>query len=235
MVREVAPDVRFGISPFGIYRPGMPEGITGLDQYAAIFADPVRWMEEGWVDYIAPQLYWPSTRTAQAYAPLAAWWADLAHDGHLVFVGNYLSKLGTESEWTVDEFRTQLELTRALSDEGMQGNIYFQIAPLVRNTDGIADVFTDEFYAEPASSPPIAAALGASLSIPTVSSTEGGVVVAHTEPLRSYAVYAEDGADWRLDRLVPGSAVDIALGSGRWAISAIDRRGVESPGVVVVR
>ena len=60
-VAKLRPSVRWGISPFGIYRPGIPEGIQGLDQYDAIYADPVKWMQEGWLDYLAPQLYWPST------------------------------------------------------------------------------------------------------------------------------------------------------------------------------
>jgi len=75
-IEAIRPDVRFGISPFGIYRPGQPEGITGLDQYEAIYADPLVWIDEGWVDYLAPQLYWPTTQTQQAYAPLIAWWAE---------------------------------------------------------------------------------------------------------------------------------------------------------------
>ena len=88
------PHVRFGISPFGIYRPGMPPGITGLDQYAAIYADPPHWMDRGWVDYLAPQLYWPSTQTAQAYGPLVQWWSALSRGGRTIAPGNFLSKLG---------------------------------------------------------------------------------------------------------------------------------------------
>lgn len=96
-VRDLDPAVRFGVSPFGIYRPGQPEGITGLDAYAAIYADPVRWSEEGWVDYLAPQLYWPSTQTRQAFSPLIDWWSDLGQGRHHTFAGLYLSQLGETS------------------------------------------------------------------------------------------------------------------------------------------
>ncbi|MDF2692416.1 MAG: putative glycoside hydrolase, partial [Labilithrix sp.] len=57
LVLQTRASVRFGVSPFGIYRPGIPAGITGLDAWATLYCDPVRWMDEGWVDYLAPQLY----------------------------------------------------------------------------------------------------------------------------------------------------------------------------------
>src|SRR5690606_21492614 len=119
LIQQERPDVRFGISPFGIYRPGIPEGIKGLDQYAAIYADPLRWLEEGWVDYIAPQLYWPTTQTAQAYGVLLDWWADQATAaGKDLYVGNYTSMLGTESKWSVAEFVEQIRLTRQARERG---------------------------------------------------------------------------------------------------------------------
>jgi len=47
-----------GISPFGIWRSGTPAGVKGLDAYSEIYADSKRWLSEGWLDYLAPQLYW---------------------------------------------------------------------------------------------------------------------------------------------------------------------------------
>jgi uncharacterized lipoprotein YddW (UPF0748 family) len=131
VVAEVAPNVRFGISPFGIYRPGIPEGIRGLDQYAAIYADPPVWIREGWVDYLAPQLYWPSTQTPQAYEPLTERWGALAQEGRSIWVGNYLSQLGSSAAWSLDEVREQIRITRA-NAPAVNGNIMFQIAPLWR-------------------------------------------------------------------------------------------------------
>ncbi len=57
-VESKADHVRFGISPFGIPAPEKPEGIRGFDQYNGLYADPQKWIDEGWVDYLAPQLYW---------------------------------------------------------------------------------------------------------------------------------------------------------------------------------
>ncbi len=237
IVQEVRPDVRFGISPFGIYRPGMPEGIRGLDQYASIFADPVLWMAEGWVDYLAPQLYWPTTQTAQAYEPLAEWWGALAHDGHLVMPGNYLSKLGTDSDWTLDELRAQMDITRATP--GTAGNIFFQIEPFAENLQGVRDVFRDEYYATPALTPPLATAVDATLAAPSVTPTDDGALVAVDASLRAVTVYREDGDAFVPSTLAPvvtaATAITLPLEPGRWAVAVVDRRGVESPAVVLDR
>lgn len=235
LVADMRPDVRFGISPFGIYRPGMPEGIAGLDQYAAIFADPPLWLAEGWVDYLAPQLYWPSTQTAQAYQPLVEWWTDLATDGHLIIPGNYLSQLGSSASWTLDELRTQVDLTRAT--EGTGGNIYFQIEPFDSNRMGVRDVFADEYYSEPALTPPLASAFGETFAIPTVEATDDGVMVSHSATLRAVTVYEEADGGFAPVELIPAGTdpVSVTLEAGRWAIAAVDRRGVESLGVVIER
>ena len=57
-VKAIKPTMLVGISPFGIWRPGRPPGVTGLDAYSEIYADSRRWLAEGWLDYIVPQLYW---------------------------------------------------------------------------------------------------------------------------------------------------------------------------------
>lgn len=73
------PYIRFGISPFGIYGNGMnPPGIVGLNAYDVIYCDPIAWLREGTVDYINPQLYWP-TGGNQDFATLLPWWAEWAH------------------------------------------------------------------------------------------------------------------------------------------------------------
>jgi uncharacterized lipoprotein YddW (UPF0748 family) len=235
-ILAVKDHVRFGISPFGIYRPGMPPGITGLDQYASIYADPLRWMQQGWVEYLAPQLYWPTTQTAQAYEPLLRWWTGITTDGRYIFVGNYLSRLGSSSAWSVDEFRAQMDITRRYRAQGAMGNIFFTIDPFQSNRMGIADVFRREYYQRPALTPPLAPMRGASLSPPDVVVEGRTVRVSHagTTPMRAWVVYAEqaDGT-WAIDRIVPAAQASFSLPAGRWAVSAASRHGVESLGVPI--
>jgi uncharacterized lipoprotein YddW (UPF0748 family) len=231
-VAAVDPAVRFGIAPFGIYRPGQPPGITGLDQFAELYADPVLWKASGWVDYLAPQLYWPTTQTAQAYEPLLDWWAELPEDGRYTFVGNALYQLGTTSSWTVDEFRDQVALTRGRTDAGAFGNIWYNITNLQTNAQGIRDVFRDEFYPIPALPPPVFDMKDLPVDPPEATPEADGVTLAHASA-RWWVVYAEDGDGWAIDRIVPATEPTIPLEPGRWAISAAAKHGVESLGVVV--
>ncbi len=235
-VADTRASVRFGISPFGIYRPGMPAGITGLDAYNAIYCDPVRWMREGWLDYVAPQLYWPSTQTAQAYGALIAWWAGLATNGRSVFAGNNLGQLGSSSAWTVDEFRRQVELTRAQSSRGARGNIWFTVQPFQSNRMGIADVFRANYYTADVLTPPMA---GARPRPPTPSVTASARVLRPTHPdallLRAWAVYRLDGSAWTLDQVQPATQTSLTVSAaGTYAVSAVNRFGDESLGATVV-
>lgn len=87
-IQDVKPFVRFGVSPFGIWTTNqnvaskegidLPVGITGSDMYASIYCDPVAWLKEKSVDYISPQLYWP-TGGSQDYSKLCPWWSNLAN------------------------------------------------------------------------------------------------------------------------------------------------------------
>ena len=227
VVRSTKPWVRFGISPFGIYRPGIPEGIKGFDQYAKLYADPPRWRAEGWVDYLAPQLYWPIPKTAQSYESLLGWWSSLPGDGW-TFPGNFLAKLGSDDRWTVDEFRHQVELDRAHG----HGSIWFHIGPLLDNQDGIRDVFRDELYATPALPPPIAAMADVPVDPPVVEVEDNLVSLTHPDA-RWWVLYAPDGEGWTISRVFPATDEPLGLPDGRYVITAAGRHGVESRGVLL--
>jgi uncharacterized lipoprotein YddW (UPF0748 family) len=239
LVREVAeviaetdPDVSFGIAPFGIYRPGQPEGITGLDQFSALYADPPVWMRAGWVDYLAPQLYWNATRPRQDYEALLRWWSGLSEGGRPVFVGNNLSALGSEPAWNVDEFRRQLGISRAVAGDGPSGNIYFQTDPLVENRDGIRDIFAQEFYVEPALAPELGRLSGRVVAPPRLERDgDGALRVDHPDrdSLHALTLYLQVGDAWRLERVLPvGTATVATVPGARLAVAAVARGGVES-------
>ena len=230
-IAEERDDVRFGISPFGIHRPGMPEGISGLDAYATLYCDAPRWIEEGWVDYLAPQLYWRSTQTAQAFGPLIEWWSARPRDpGRSILAGMTLTNLGMTG-WTVDEIRTQIELMRGQRSSGARGSILYRADQLVDDVMGIRALFRDELNPAVAATPPLASAAGAVIERPHVS--VDGTSVALEAPsgarVRAYAIYEQPSGDLR--ELASGPSV--TLEPGTYAISAIDRRGVESAGVPV--
>lgn len=68
--------VKFGISPFGIWKPGFPEGIKGMDQHEVLYADARKWIREGMADYFSPQLYWTERQAEQRFTKLLAWWGS---------------------------------------------------------------------------------------------------------------------------------------------------------------
>jgi len=234
LVTRVRPTARFGVSPFGIWRPGNPAGITGLDAFSAIYCDAPRWMRMGWVDYLAPQLYWPSTQAPQAYGPLVRWWAETTADGRSVFGGNNLSRLGSSSAWTADEIRQQVTLTRDNAGRGARGNVFFTISQIRANRLGVTDALR-ALYATPALPPPVAARRGLTVEPPTVTRVGTTLTVSHPRAaaLRSWVVYRAEGAGWTVREVVPAERGMVTVGAGRWAVTAADRDAVESAPVMV--
>jgi uncharacterized lipoprotein YddW (UPF0748 family) len=154
-VKRAKPWVLVGISPFGIWRPGHPVGITGLDQYSTLYADARKWQQEGWLDYFTPQLYWRTDSEGQNYAKLLAWWHDQNHKRRHLWPGNFTSKVRrgpdvaeTRDAWSAGDLLRQIEVTRA--QPGANGNVHFSMKALMRNYDGLADELKRGLYAEPA-------------------------------------------------------------------------------------
>lgn len=114
-IKAVKPRVKFGISPFGIWRPGHPSSIRGFDQYDELFADARRWLREGWVDYFTPQLYWPIAQVPQSFPVLLGWWSrENVHARHL-WPGTSTSRHDGRDGAT--EVVNQIMITRAMLPE----------------------------------------------------------------------------------------------------------------------
>lgn len=149
-IHAIKPHVRFGISPFGIWRPGYPASVRGLDQYAEIYADARKWLNEGWVDYFTPQLYWPIDRPQQSYVALLRWWSEENLKGRHLWPGNYTGKISftNAQKFSVDEILNQIRLTRA--QPGATGNVHFSSTVFMRNPERFVERLASEVYDEPA-------------------------------------------------------------------------------------
>jgi uncharacterized lipoprotein YddW (UPF0748 family) len=90
-VKAIKPATLVGISPFGIWRSGTPAGVTGLDAFNEIYADSKRWLTEGWMDYMAPQLYWQLDGTQGRFLALDAWWRTVNPLGRYLWPALYTS------------------------------------------------------------------------------------------------------------------------------------------------
>jgi uncharacterized lipoprotein YddW (UPF0748 family) len=195
-VKKRKPWVHVGISPFGIWRPGHPQGIVGLDQYDTLYADARKWLREGWLDYLTPQLYWQVESTGQSYPKLLGWWAEENVKHRHLWPGNFTSKVRrspatpeSRDAWSAEELIRQIEATRA--QPGATGNIHFSMKALMQNYDGIADKLKEGLYAEPALVPESEWLGDETPAEPTVAARRGrrGVVVEMSLP--------DDAAPWQ--------------------------------------
>ena len=149
-VHAVKPWVKFGVSPFGIWRPGYPASVRGLDQYSVLYADARKWLNEGWVDYFTPQLYWSVDKRQQSYVELLEWWTQQNRKGRHLWPGNYTGKVGftNSAKWPVSEIIEQIRLTRA--QPGATGNVHFNMTVFTQNPDSLDERLLRESYSEPA-------------------------------------------------------------------------------------
>lgn len=148
--------VKFGISPFGVWRNKKDDPI-GSDTYASIpsydsiYADTRRWLDEGWIDYIAPQIYWSSNFKPAAFNVLIPWWADNAFGKH-VYIGHAIYKINNnyDSAWyEPEELPNQIRKVRDYH-KYIQGSIHFRSKFLIQNPGNINTKLIQIFYRTPA-------------------------------------------------------------------------------------
>jgi uncharacterized lipoprotein YddW (UPF0748 family) len=146
-IRNQKPWVRFGISPFGIWRPGNPKPVTGLDAYDVLYADARKWLQSGWVDYMVPQLYWAIDAPGQSFPALLEWWEDQNTRQRHLWIGLNSAKVG--DPWPSSEILNQIELTRQF---GLNGHVHYHIGKF-KTHPTFASALRAAAYSEPALPP----------------------------------------------------------------------------------
>lgn len=138
-IRANKPWVRFGISPFGIWRNigSDPKGsrTNGLQNYDDLYADVILWAKEGWIDYQVPQLYWELDHKRASSRILADWWNKYAYNRHLYFGQD------VERTMNMDELDTKIAISRRLPNVG--GNVWWPSVSVTRNYKNVADRLHD--------------------------------------------------------------------------------------------
>lgn len=147
-IAAIKPYVKFGMSPFGIWKNGVPPGIVGLDAYNQIYGDAIAWLQQRTVDYLTPQLYW-KIGGSQDYAKLMPWWADSCFANNRHFYPGQIF-----GSYTAAELPNQLKLDRANPKVG--GQVIFRAAMLVANQFGYADSLKKTYYTYPSLLPTMA-------------------------------------------------------------------------------
>ncbi|HEV7814975.1 MAG TPA: family 10 glycosylhydrolase [Janthinobacterium sp.] len=241
--------VRFGVSPFGIGRPDRrPAGIVGFSQYDKLYADAELWLANGWLDYLAPQLYWPIAQQPQAFDVLLDYWLAQNPRGRHIWPGLFTSRIASRMDnsakaFAPEEIVKQIAVTR--SRAGVDGQVHFSIAALMENRKGISDQLKATSYQYPALVPSTPWLGTLAPAAPVVAARREGrslglkLAAGPGEAVAEYAVWARYGAQWRF-AVVPGLRAewplpdDAALGPvSLVVISAVDRLGNESARVTL--
>ena len=238
-IKAVKPHVKFGVSPFGIARPGLPETVkAGFDQYATLYADAQLWLNNGWCDYWTPQLYW-RLESPQPYADLLKWWAGQNTLARHLWPGLATYRAtGGDNPWGAPEIVDQIEVTREIVGAG-SGHVHFSMIALMQNRAGINDALLAGPYARPALVPASPWLDDKPLAAPEVQAavlSDGSVQVTWTnedmEEPRMWAVWARYGDEWQFTsypagirsvRIVPetGEAKRLSAVS----VASVDRSG----------
>ena len=123
--------VKFGISPFGIWRPGFPPSIKGFDQYEKLYADAKLWLNKGWIDYFTPQLYWPTSKTEQSFPVLLSWWQEENTQQRHLWPG---ININTDKYGRADnaEINQEIEFGRTLIPKS-NGVVHWNVSMLTKN------------------------------------------------------------------------------------------------------
>ncbi len=232
--------VRFGISPFGIAKPGpaRPATISGFSQYDKLYADAELWLANGWVDYFVPQLYWPISQTPQAYDVLLDYWLGQNPKGRHLWPGLFTSRIGAQAptrSYAPDEVLKQIAVTRARP--AATGHVHFSMAALMENRQGITDQLKTVHYGTPALVPATPWLGSEAPGVPTATARrDGKAVQLKLVPGKNtvqYAVWSLHGGSWRFTvAQADGKELTIAdEGKGPASavfVSAVDRLGNES-------
>lgn len=234
-IQATRPEVRLGISPFGIYRPGQPASIKGFDAYANLYADSRLWLTTGWVDYLAPQLYWPIEQQPQSFPVLLDWWRQQNPHQRHIWPGLFTSQVRNTSDakgWAADQIVQQINLTR--DGTSSPGHAHFSAKALVDARDSLATRLVSEVYQQPALVPatPWLATEPVSetpTALPRVDGKQlqwptGDVPVAWL-----WVLQWQDAGDWK-SQIIPGDSTvtDIptaAVASKVVYVTAVDRLG----------
>jgi uncharacterized lipoprotein YddW (UPF0748 family) len=233
-IREVKPWVKFGISPFGIWRNQRtdPSGSDsrGLESYDAIYADTRTWVREGWLDYIVPQLYWAIGFDKADYAKVLPWWHDLVKGTNVqLYIGQGDYRIGEKGPWRdPGQISRQLDLNERYA---VQGSVHFSAKQIRADRLGAVTRYRQKHYAGPAllpvmpqlpADPPPAPRLLAAR--PTGNGFTLDWEPGATEPV-SWALYRVDGRVAALVATGRTGADVVAPESGTYCLAGLDRSG----------
>ncbi len=234
-IKKIKPEIVYGISPFGIWQPMPDKGITGFNAYAELYADAKKWLQDGTVDYLAPQLYWETARQGQSFPVLLDWWKSQNTKNRHIWPGIAAYRIGSTATFTADEIASQIGRTRQATLT--RGAIYFSQKSLRSDLGGIQAKLSNEVYKNDAVIPAFPWIKATPMRSPVVSLRRNAGLVHATwqerPPRRAFwfVVYAKDKDGWSTS-VLPASERSISLSASRQIekviVRSVDRLGNES-------
>lgn len=240
-VKKTKPWVRVGISPFGIWKPGIPSGTTAsINSYEHLAADSRKWLRNGWCDYMSPQLYWRISGP-QSYTRLLSWWRGQGRRPVWPGIATARIKSSVDPGRPASEIINQIKLSRT-TGRNYAGHVHWSMKSLRQNRGGVTSLLAKNTYTTAALVPPMPWISKARPHTPVLrASASGRNVTAKWPPIRGaskYAVQTRYGKKWFTLKILPSSITSLTL-SGKpdaIAVSSVDRYGTTSiPSVVAKR
>lgn len=146
------PWVRFGISPFGIYRNERKNvkgsKTNGLQNYDDLYADVTLWAKKKWIDYNMPQVYWEIGHSKADYSTLVEWWAKNNHKQPLYIGQDVKRTMNVEPQWGKDELKDKMNLARSFKN--IQGNCFWPAYEILDNYKGVEQQLRSKYHRYPA-------------------------------------------------------------------------------------
>ncbi|QZK90437.1 family 10 glycosylhydrolase [Flavobacterium sp. CHNK8] len=209
-IKKNKPWVQFGISPFGVWRnksvdPKGSDTEAGQTNYDDLFADPLAWMDQKWIDYIIPQLYWSIDHPKASYAKLLRWWSENSNNT-AIYIGNSSYKVNADSDkkWNnPNEIPNQIDLTRTYKN--VQGNAFFSAKSFVNKNQNVTTLLAQNQYKYPALPTVVPAAIKKNEVVPAVQAAfsneiaSGFQIVYPTGSKMRYAVLYGSSANAKID------------------------------------
>ncbi|CAN5483624.1 glycoside hydrolase family 10 protein [soil metagenome] len=234
-IKRIKPDIVYGVSPFGIWQPVPEREITGFNAYKELYADARKWLRDGTVDYLAPQLYWETAKKGQSFPVLLDWWQEQNIRHSFIWPGVAAYRIGSTPTFNADEIASQIEKTRRTKDSS--GAIFFSEKSLRNDLGGIQNVLRDKVYKTDAIIPAFEWIKTEKILPPVTTLKRGSKFVRVTWRERGkrkafwFVVYAKDKDGWS-HSVVPASEHSISLTSSRKVekviVKSVDRLGNES-------
>jgi len=234
-IKKIKPEILYGISPFGIWQPVPELEIAGLNGYNELYADARKWLQDGTIDYLAPQLYWETARKGQSFPVLLDWWKSQNTKKRHVWAGIATYRIGSNANFTAGEISNQIKTTK--NSPETRGAIHFSFKSLRNDFGAIQTVLRENVYAKDAIIPPSVWIKTAKPLAPKVKITrdEKFVRANWTERGRRkafwFVIYVKDKKGWNYS-VLPASEKSIVLSAdrniGKIIVTSVDRLGNES-------